>query len=133
MAAPKPTKSRRNKRKKNCRIDVTAILTKPVNIGSNGRAQRMDPFEIGLRKQVKKALKDRSLNAIKSVLTIAWEYGLVEAAPAPPQNGGVRRIPTALSKTEYARYEEAKTKGLISPEEDFEVELFEHGAPKHAK
>lgn len=133
MTAPKPTKSRRNKRKKNGRIDVTAILTKPVNVGSNGRAQRMTPFEIGLRKQVKKALKDRSLNAIKSVFAIAWQFGLVEDAPPPPQNGGVRFIPTVLTKKEYARYEEAKAKGIISPEEDFKVELFERGAPKHAK
>lgn len=133
MPLAKPAKSRGSKGKNDRRIDVTAILTKPVNVGSNGRAQRMTPFEIGLRKQVKKALKDRSLNAIKSVLAIAWEFGLVEDAPPPPQNGGVRLIPTVLTKSEYARYEEAKAKGIISPDKNFKIELFTQGAPKHAK
>lgn len=133
MTTAKPTRPRCAKRKKSGRIDVTAILTKPVNVGSDGRAQRMTPFEIGLRKQVKKALKDRSLNASKLLIAIAWEFGLVEDAPPPPQNAGVRLIPTVLTKTEYARYEDAKAKGIISPEEDFDVELFEQGAPKNAK
>ena len=83
----------RRTRKAASKIDVTAILTKPVMVGKQGREQRMTPFEIGLRALVKKALKEQSLNAIRSLLDIALRYELVVPAPEPPLNGGVRIWP----------------------------------------
>lgn len=77
-------------RKGQNKIDVTVILTKPVKVGKQGREQRMTPFEISLRALVKKALKEKSLNAIKSLLDTALKYELVAPAPEPPLEGGVR-------------------------------------------
>lgn len=72
------------------KIDVTAILTKPVKVGKQGREQRMTPFEVGLRALVRKAVKEQSLNAIRSLLDIALKYDLVAPPSEPPLNGGVR-------------------------------------------
>lgn len=83
-------KTGRRARTAPAKIDVTAILTKPVKVGQHGREQRMTPFEVGLRALVKKAVKEQSLNAIKSLLDIAFKYDLVTPAPPPPKNGGVR-------------------------------------------
>ena len=58
-------KTGRRARTAPAKIDVTAILTKPVKVGQHGREQRMTPFEVGLR-------------------------ALVTPAPPPPKNGGVR-------------------------------------------
>jgi len=86
QAKPSP----RRTRKKIGKIDVTDILTKPVKVGKQGREERMTPFEVGLRALVKKALKEQSLNAIRSLLDIALKYDLVAPPPEPPLNGGVR-------------------------------------------
>lgn len=83
-------------RKAASKIDVTTILTKPVKVGKHGREQRMTPFEVGLRALVKKALKEQSLNAIRSLLDIALKYELVVPAPEPPRNGGVLVWPGLL-------------------------------------
>ena len=63
--------ARKRRRKSRDQIDVSALLNKHVTVGTNGREQRMTPFEVSLRAQVKKALKDRSLPAITSVLDVA--------------------------------------------------------------
>jgi hypothetical protein len=86
----------RRTRKAASKIDVTAILTKPVKVGKHGREQRMTPFEVGLRALVKKALKEQSLNAIRSLLEIALRFELVAPAPESPLNGGVRIWPGLL-------------------------------------
>jgi hypothetical protein len=75
------------------KIDITAVLTKPVKVGRNGQEQKMTPFEVSLRAQVKKALKDRNVNAIKNLLEIALQYGLIEDPPPPPVDGGVLIVP----------------------------------------
>lgn len=96
MNKPGTKQVSRHTRRAASKIDVTAILTKPVKVGKQGREQRMTPFEIGLRALVKKALKEQSLNAIKSLLDIALKYELVVPAPEPPRNGGVRIWPGLL-------------------------------------
>jgi len=78
------------------KIDVAAILTKAVKVGKQGREERMTPFEVSLRALVKKALKEQSLNAIRSLLDIALKYDLVAQPPEPPLNGGVRIWPGLL-------------------------------------
>ena len=45
---------------------------------------------------VKKALKEQSLNAIRSLLDIALKYDLVAPPPEPPLDGGVRIWPGLL-------------------------------------
>lgn len=91
----KPGTKQRSRRTRQAagKIDVTAILTKSVKVGKHGHEQRMTPFEVSLRALVKKALKEQSLNAIKSLLDIAVKYDLVAPAPEPPLNGGVRVWP----------------------------------------
>jgi hypothetical protein len=84
------------------KIDITAVLTKPVKVGRNGQEQKMTPFEVSLRAQVKKALKDRNVNAIKNLLEIALQYGLIEDPPPPPPNGGVLIVPGRLTRESWA-------------------------------
>lgn len=88
--------SRRTRKAAN-KIDVTAILTKTVKVGKQGREQRMTPFEVGLRALAKKAVTEQSLNAIRSLLDIALKYDLVAPPPEPPPNGGVRIWPGLLA------------------------------------
>jgi hypothetical protein len=90
MTKPGTKQPSRRTRKAASKIDVTAILTKSVKVGKQGREQRMTPFEVGLRALVKKALKEQSLNAIRSLLDIALKYELVAPPSESPQNGGVR-------------------------------------------
>jgi hypothetical protein len=97
MTKPGTKQSSHRKRKAASKIDVTAILTKSVKVGKQGREQRMTPFEVGLRALVKKALKEQSLNAIRSLLEIALKYDLVSPPPEPPLNGGVRIWPGLLN------------------------------------
>ncbi len=96
MTTPGPKQPSRHTRKAASKINVTTILTKPVKVGKQGREQRMTPFEVGLRALVKKALKEQSLNAIRSLLDVALKYDLVAPPPAPPLNGGVRIWPGLL-------------------------------------
>ena len=96
MKKPGTKQPSRRTRKAASTIDVTAILTKPVKVGKQGREQRMTPFEVGLRALVKKALKEQSLNAIRSLLEIALKYDLVAPPPEPPPNGGVLVWPGLL-------------------------------------
>lgn len=101
---PSNTRTAARKRCRSSReqIDVAALLSKPVTVGRDGREQRMTPFEVGLRAQVKKALTDKSLPAIKSLLDIALKYDLVMPAPAPLRNGGVLVVPGRLTKESWA-------------------------------
>ena len=96
MTKPGPKQPSRRTRKAARKIDVTAILTKPVKVGKHGREQRMTPFEVSLRALVKKALKEQSLNAIRSLLEIALKCDLVAPPPEPPPNGGVLVWPGLL-------------------------------------
>ncbi len=94
------TPSRRTRKAAN-KIDVTAILTKTVKVGKQGREQLMTPFEVSLRALVKKALKERNLNAIQNVIEIALTY-LVKEAPTPPIKGGVLVVPGRLTMESWA-------------------------------
>ena len=69
-------------------LDVTAFLATPVKVGRNGRARQMSAFEVGLRAQVKAALKDRSLRAIRSLIALAAKQELFKPPPPPPKVGG---------------------------------------------
>jgi hypothetical protein len=91
----------RRLRKATSKIDVTAILTKSVKVGKQGREQHMTPFEVGLRALARKALKEQSLNAIRNLLEIALKYELVAPPPPPPVNGGVLVVPRRLTRDSW--------------------------------
>jgi hypothetical protein len=93
MTAESKPAVRSRKGAKPDKIDITAVLTKPVKVGRNGQAQKMTPFEVSLRAQVKKAVNERSSHAIKNLLEIALQYGLIEDPPPPPVDGGVLIVP----------------------------------------
>ncbi len=98
MTKPGIKQSIRRKRKAASTIDVTAILTKSVKVGKQGREQHMTPFEVGLRALARKALKEQSLNAIRSLLDIALKYELAAPPPLPPVNGGVLVVPGRFTR-----------------------------------
>jgi hypothetical protein len=108
MTAKSQPAVRGRKRATPDKIDITAVLTKPVKVGRNGQEQKMTPFEISLRAQVKKAVKERSLNAIKNLLEIALTYGLIKDPPPPPPNGGVLIVPGRLTKESWAELFETR-------------------------
>ena len=95
MAKKKPS------RKASPPIDITEILTQQVKVGHNGKRQSMSPYEVQLRAQVKKALKDKSLPAIENVLREARKYDLVLPPPPAPVNGGVLVVPGRLTKESW--------------------------------
>ena len=92
MRKKQTAKSHGPGRKTHNKIDVTGIFSKPVKVGKNGREQSMTPFEVAFRAQVKKAVKEQSLNAIKRIPALAVEYEIV-AQPPEIKNGGVRLSP----------------------------------------
>ena len=102
MANNPQSPSTKRRRKKPDQIDVAAILKKPVKVGKGGRARTMTPFEIRLRAQVKKALKENSFPAIMNLLRVALMYELVKPAPEPMQRGGVLVVHNRLTKESWA-------------------------------
>ncbi len=92
MAKKKPS------RKASPQIDITEILTRQVKIGRNGKQKSMSQYEVLLRAQVKKALKDKSLPAIENVLREARKYDLVMPPPPAPKSGGVLVAPGRFTK-----------------------------------
>ena len=91
-------------------LDITEILTQQVKVGRNGMQQSMSQYEVLLRAQVKKALKDKSLPAIENVLREARKFDLVMPPPAAPNNGGVLVVPNRLTKEAWeALFEKPKT------------------------
>ena len=79
-------------------LDIAEILTQQVKVGRNGMQQSMSQYEVLLRAQVKKALKDKSLPAIENVLREARKYDLVMPPPPAPKSGGVLVAPGRFTK-----------------------------------
>ena len=100
--AGKRTPAARSRRRKDLKqVDVEALIKEPVRVGKDGRSQRMTAFEVSLRAQVKKALKERSLPAIKCVLDVARTYKLLMPAGLPLRNG-VLVVQGRLTKESWA-------------------------------
>jgi hypothetical protein len=96
---PQPRRERRNN--KRSKIDVSAVLNEPVTVTKDGTARKMPPFEVALRAQVKKALTERNLAAIRNILALCVQHGRIEPPPAPPvSSGGVLEIPKTFSEDE---------------------------------
>ena len=100
-AAQKTTRRRKRKpsrqavARKTGQIDLGALLQEPLRVLKDGKTAKMDPVEAAIRKQVAKALKDKSLPAIKEVIDLAIKHGLV--ATPERQQGGVLVIPKTVS------------------------------------
>jgi hypothetical protein len=102
--APLTKKKRRRKRRpspqavarKKGQFDLGAALREPLRVLKDGRPAKMDPVEAAIRKQVAKALKERSLPAIKEVIDLAIKHGLVTAGEQV--HGGVIVIPKTVSE-----------------------------------
>ena len=72
---------RRSSRSGGEQLDVTAFPATPVRVGRNGRARQMSAFEVGLRAQVKAAIKEQSIRAIRSLIALAVKYELSSRRP----------------------------------------------------
>ena len=96
-----PAPRRRTKRGE--QTDVAALFKMPVTVGKDGSQKRMQTFELALRAQVKKALKDGSVSAILAVIEIAKKYDLLEPPPEPFVRGGVLVVPGRLTKESWER------------------------------
>lgn len=82
-------------------LDIAEILTQQVKVGHNGKQQIVSQYEVLLRAQVKKALRDKSLPAIENVLREARKFDLVMPPPPAPDNGGVLVVPNRLTKESW--------------------------------
>lgn len=103
-------RKKKRKEKASPQFDIGEILTQQVKVSRDGKQQSMSPFEVQLRAQVKKALKDKSLPAIENVLRVARTFDLVMPPPPAPDNGGVLVVPNRLTKESWeALFEKPKT------------------------
>ena len=108
-AAAAPAK-RRQKRKPSAKkraerqglVDIGAILNEPLEVLKNGKVGKMSALEASIRKQVKKALADKSLASVMAVINLAIENDLVAARPTPAK-GGVFVIPKFVSDEDQHR------------------------------
>jgi len=92
-------------------LDVTKVLSEPVDVRRDGVTQAMTPFEIALRAQIKKAVKDRTISAILHVLGVAERYDLIKPAPQAARRGGVLVVPGRYTKEQWeALFSAADTK-----------------------
>ena len=95
-------KKKRARGKASPQLDINEILTQQVKIRRNGKQQSMSSYELQVRAQVKKALKDKSLPAIENVLREARKYDLVMPPPPAPANGGVLVVPGRFAPGAWA-------------------------------
>ena len=120
--SPRPRKRRKRAADEPEQVDLARLLAEPVAVRKGGRVERMDPFEGMLRKQVERAIKNRSVSAIKAVLDVAAEEDLLKISP-PAAGGGVVLIPLKTAE-DIARYQEyffpADPAGSVKPEDDHE-------------
>ena len=73
----------KRKRKK---IDVAAVLNEPLMVKNSGVRRKMPPFEVGVRRLVERALKQKDLNANLEFLELCESFRLL--VPPPVDHGG---------------------------------------------
>lgn len=83
-------------------VDIGAILNEPLEVFKNGKAGKMSALEVAIRKQVKKALTEKSLASVMAVIKLAIENDLVAPRPTPAK-GGVLVIPKFVSDEDQRR------------------------------
>jgi hypothetical protein len=103
-------------------VDLARLLAEPVAVRKGGRVEKMDAFEAMLRKQVERAVKNRSVSAIKAVLDVAAEEDLFKISP-PAAGGGVVLVPLKTAE-DIARcnaiFYPPDDHGRSDPEDDHE-------------
>lgn len=77
------------------KIDLNAILNKPVTVIQDGEARHMPPKEVALRKILKKALTKRDLRSIIYLLEQFEKYAAIEFPPVM-SGGGVVYVPKTM-------------------------------------
>jgi len=83
-------------------VDIGAILNEPLEVLKSGKVGKMSALEVAIRKQVKKALTDKSLASVMAVINLAIENDLVAPQPTPVK-GGVFVIPKFVSDEDQHR------------------------------
>lgn len=83
---------------KSVQTDVIKVLSEAVDVSRDGVTQTMAPFEISLRAQIKKAVKDRNVSSIMHVLSVAEKYDLSKPAPPTDPRGGVLVVPGRFTR-----------------------------------
>jgi len=120
--SPRPRKRRKGAADEPEQVDLARLLAEPVAVRKGGRVESMDPLEGMLRKQVERAIKNRSVSAIKAVLDVAAEEDLFKISP-PAAGGGVVLIPLKTAE-DIARYQEyffpADPAASVKPEDEHE-------------
>ena len=87
----------KRKRKK---IDVAAVLNEPLVVKNSGVRRKMPPFEVGVRRLVERALKQKDLNATLEFLELWESFRLLVPRPVD-QGGGVIHAPKGVSVDEW--------------------------------
>ncbi|MCZ6588121.1 MAG: DUF5681 domain-containing protein [Alphaproteobacteria bacterium] len=87
----------KRKRKK---IDVAAVLNKPLVVKNSGVRRKMLPFEVGVRRLVERALKQKDLNATLEFLELCESFRLLVPPPAD-YGGGVFCVPKGMRAHEW--------------------------------
>jgi len=107
--APAPTKRRKTRRpsaknraERQGLVDIGAILNEPLEVLKNGKVGKMSALEVAIRKQVRKALTEKSLPAVMAVIKVAIDNDLV-VLPSSPAQGGVFIIPKFVSEEDQYR------------------------------
>ncbi len=67
-------------------IDVAAVLNQPLAVKASGVRRKMSAFELGVRRQVERGLKQGNLSAILECLDLCKSYRLL--VPPPVDHGG---------------------------------------------
>ena len=84
------------RRKGKLAIDFDALIDSPISITVNGKAMKMCPKEIELRKITARALKGKGdVKAIRYLLNQFKHHDIVKRAEAP-QSGGVLTMPNTM-------------------------------------
>jgi hypothetical protein len=61
-------------------------------VRKGGQESKMPAYEAIIRKQVEKAVKERTLSAMKDIIKLAIEYDLVVLPPPAPNSGRVLNL-----------------------------------------
>ena len=74
--------------------DLTTLLDRSINLSLNGKRKKMHAYEAILHALAKRALGGQ-LRALRQLIKLFKEAGLLEAAP-PPQTHGVIEVPKGV-------------------------------------
>jgi hypothetical protein len=100
---------RRPKEKKMEVVDIAEVLERPVTVRIGKTTAKIHPFEVTLRQDVKKALQDKSVQAVVRLIKAFDKAGLFKV-PESGQQGGVIFAPKGMTVEEFVNDEMEKEK-----------------------